>query len=90
VSSNHFEPDLYIKMMNFILIAKYYKRSPSTVIIGVHDLLTPDPVTSRYKFFPNRRGGVSGFGQAPASRRRPDDDNQGAHRWGGGGQRLGD
>ena len=44
----------------------------------------------RYKYFPNRRGGVSGFGQAPASRRRPDDnDAGGGHRWGGGGHVLG-
>lgn len=39
-----------------------------------------------YKYLPTRRGGVAGFGQAPAARRRPDD------RAGflGGGNRLGD
>ena len=39
----------------------------------------------RYKYFPNRRGGVAGFGQAPATRRRPDDNNGGGrHAWGQG------
>jgi len=38
-----------------------------------------------YKYFPNRRGGVAGFGQAPATRRRPDDNNGGGrHAWGQG------
>jgi len=40
-----------------------------------------------YKYLPNRRGGVSGFGQAPASRRQPD--NQGGQ-FPGRGNRLGD
>lgn len=55
---------------------------------GVRLLNTPQIL---YKYFPNRRGGVSGFGQAPASRRRQDDDNDdpNQHRWGRGGQVLG-
>ena len=49
----------------------------------------------RYKYFPNWRSGVSGFGQAPASRRQePGGDGEAANREGGrhmwgGGQRLG-
>ncbi|XP_070574113.1 derlin-1-like [Ptychodera flava] len=38
-----------------------------------------------YKYFPNRRGGVSGFGMAPSSRRRDDNNGGGGgHRWGQG------
>ena len=47
----------------------------------------------RYRFLPNRRGGVAGFGQAPASRRPRDDGNDGdggGFRWPAGGHRLGD
>lgn len=46
----------------------------------------------RYKLLPNRQGGVSGFGVAPASRRPRDQDNGGGGGgWGGWGrgQRLG-
>ena len=46
----------------------------------------------RYRYFPNRRGGVAGFGMAPSSRRRPDDNGGGGgggrHQWGRG-QQLG-
>ncbi|KAG8133921.1 hypothetical protein E2320_011666 [Naja naja] len=44
-----------------------------------------------YKWLPNRRGGVSGFGVPPASMRRPADNRQGdtRHNWGQG-FRLGD
>ena len=41
----------------------------------------------RYNYLPNRRGGVAGFGQAPASRR--DTSNRGANAFGGTGNRLG-
>ncbi|XP_041376840.1 derlin-1-like [Gigantopelta aegis] len=44
---------------------------------------------NRYKYFPNRRGGVAGFGMPPSSRRRPEDDHGGRHAWGQGNQ-LGD
>lgn len=40
-----------------------------------------------YKYFPNRRGGVAGFGMAPSSRRRPEDQaaaGGGRHAWGQG------
>ena len=44
----------------------------------------------RYRYFPNRRGGVSGFGVPPASNRRQQaDDHGGRHAWGRG-QQLGD
>lgn len=49
---------------------------------GVRLLHTPQFL---YKYFPNRRGGVSGFGQAPESRRRPDDGGR-QHAWGQGHQ----
>jgi len=39
-----------------------------------------------YKYLPNRRGGVAGFGQAPATRRQPED--RGGN-FPGGGHRLG-
>ncbi|XP_052818817.1 derlin-1-like [Mya arenaria] len=54
---------------------------------GVRLINTPQFL---YKYFPNRRGAMAGFGQAPSSRRRPDDnDNRGGgHGWGGG-NRLG-
>ncbi|CAC5404863.1 DERL1 [Mytilus coruscus] len=44
-----------------------------------------------YKWLPNRRGGMSGFGQAPASRRQDGNDNAngGGHVWGRG-NALGD
>jgi len=41
-----------------------------------------------YKYLPNRRGGVSGFGQAPASR-RPPGGGDGRGGFPGGGNRLG-
>ncbi|KAL3860205.1 hypothetical protein ACJMK2_010361 [Sinanodonta woodiana] len=52
---------------------------------GVRLLNTPQIL---YKYFPNRRGGVSGFGVPPASRRRDDDNNgdPGRHPWGRGEQ----
>ncbi|KAG8570182.1 hypothetical protein GDO81_011133 [Engystomops pustulosus] len=40
-----------------------------------------------YRWFPSRRGGVSGFGVPPASARRPADDQAGGggrHNWGQG------
>ncbi|CAH1780366.1 unnamed protein product [Owenia fusiformis] len=43
-----------------------------------------------YKYFPNRRGGVAGFGMAPQSRRQERDDNGGRHAWGTGNQLGGD
>lgn len=45
-----------------------------------------------YKYFPNRRGGISGFGQAPATRRAAENQNNqdGRHRWGRGNHLGGD
>jgi len=44
----------------------------------------------RYRYFPDRRGGVSGFGVPPSSTRRQQADDQGGrHVWGRGNQ-LGD
>lgn len=49
--------------------------------------LIPSYTTSlRYKLLPNRRGGVSGFGMPPASRRTAGDGDAGGgrHDWGQG------
>jgi len=48
---------------------------------GRHFISTPQFM---YNWFPNRRGGVAGFGMPPASRRRDDNDNRGGHTWGRG------
>ncbi|XP_074645249.1 derlin-1-like [Tubulanus polymorphus] len=48
---------------------------------GMRLLHTPQIL---YKYFPNRRGGVSGFGQAPEARRQPDAVDNRRHRWGTG------
>lgn len=58
---------------------------------GREFLRTPDIL---YKYLPNRRGGVAGFGMAPSNRRQPGDERPAApafraHQWGGG-NRLGD
>ena len=45
-------------------------------------------ITFRYKYFPNARAGVSGFGVAPQSR-RTEDRGGGSHNWGQG-RRLGE
>lgn len=47
---------------------------------GSQFLTTPSIL---YKYFPNRRGGVAGFGMAPQSRRQ-EGQNQGRHAWGQG------
>lgn len=53
--------------------------------------LIPPLVCPSYRWLPNRRGGVSGFGVPPASMRRAAEDQQGGgrHNWGQG-FRLGD
>ena len=43
----------------------------------------------RYKWFPNEAHRTAGFG-VPPTRRRANDERDGRHQWGGGGQRLGD
>eukprot|EP00795_Rhopilema_esculentum_P001779 gene1779-16266_t len=54
---------------------------------GMQFIKTPEIL---YSYLPNRRGGVAGFGQAPASRRQDNGNRQGGQQWGGGGRRLGD
>lgn len=41
---------------------------------------------SRYQYFPNERGTVSGFGAAPSSRRDQGGGGAGRHAWGQGNQ----
>ncbi|XP_002734718.1 derlin-1-like [Saccoglossus kowalevskii] len=65
----------------FFLMFKYPQDFGGRTFLSTPQIL--------YKYFPNRRGGVSGFGMAPSSRRRPDDDNGGGggggrHNWGQG------
>lgn len=65
----------------FFLMFKYPQDFGGARLLTVPSIL--------YKYFPNKRGGVSGFGMAPSSR-RPDDggDDNRRHAWGGG-QQLG-
>lgn len=63
----------------FFLMFKYPQDFGGTAFLSTPQFL--------YKYFPNRRGGVSGFGEAPSVRRdRPDDrgQGQGRHNWGQG------
>lgn len=61
----------------FFLMFKYPQDFGGARLLSVPSFL--------YKYFPNRQGGVAGFGMAPASRRRPDDNGGGGrHHWGGG------
>ncbi|KAJ8041205.1 Derlin-1 [Holothuria leucospilota] len=69
----------------FFLMFKYPQDFGGRALLKTPEIL--------YHYFPNRQGGISGFGQAPASRRRPDDNagGGGRHHWGqgnvlGGGQ----
>lgn len=69
----------------FFLMFKYPQDFGGVQLLKVPNFL--------YRLFPRRQGGMSGFGQAPSSRRRPDDDgNDGGlfrrHAWGQG-QQLG-
>lgn len=62
----------------FFLMFKYPQDFGGARLLSVPNIL--------YKYFPNRRGGVSGFGMAPSSRRQTPDnngDNQ-RHNWGRG------
>jgi len=54
---------------------------------GIQILRTPEIL---YKYFPNRVGGVSGFGTAPQQRRRGNDDDDRRRNLGGRGYVLGD
>lgn len=60
----------------FFLMFKYPQDFGGRVYLSTPQIL--------YRYFPNRRGGVAGFGMAPASRRRQDDNQELHHRWGRG------
>ncbi|KAK7114158.1 derlin-1-like [Littorina saxatilis] len=60
----------------FFLMFKYPQDFGGVRLLSVPNFL--------YKYFPNRRGGVAGFGMAPASRRQPGNDGGGRHNWGQG------
>ncbi|XP_067652128.1 derlin-1-like [Haliotis asinina] len=66
----------------FFLMFKYPQDFGGARLLSVPQFL--------YNYFPNRRGGVAGFGMAPSSRRRQDDgrDDPRGHNWGRG-QNLG-
>ncbi|PIK50878.1 putative derlin-1 [Apostichopus japonicus] len=69
----------------FFLTFKYPQDFGGRTLLKTPDIL--------YKYFPNRQGGISGFGQAPASRRRPEANNGGVggrHNWGQGNPLGGD
>jgi len=75
---------ILIGHMYFFLMFKYPQDFGGPSLISTPDIL--------YKWFPNRRGGVAGYGQAPASAQQPGGGGGGGfprpHAWGGG-QRLG-
>ena len=80
---------ILIGHMYFFLMFKYPQDFGGPSLISTPDIL--------YKWFPNRRGGVAGYGPAPASAQQPGGGGgQGGggggfprpHAWGGG-QRLG-
>ncbi|ESO82769.1 hypothetical protein LOTGIDRAFT_205920 [Lottia gigantea] len=64
----------------FFLMFKYPQDFGGNRMINVPSFL--------YKYFPNRRGGMGGFGQAPSSRRNQDNNRGGGgrHDWGQGNQ----
>merc|ERR1719228_472505 len=77
------------KHMYFFLMFKYPQDFGGPSLLSTPDFL--------YNFFPNRRGGVSGYGQAPASAQQGGGGGGGGaggggfprpHQWGQG-QRLG-
>ncbi|OWF51050.1 derlin-1-like [Mizuhopecten yessoensis] len=61
----------------FFLMFKYPQDFGGARFLTVPSIL--------FKYFPNRRGGVSGFGMAPSSRRQQQDEgNHDNHNWGQG------
>lgn len=72
---------IFVGHLYFFLAFKYPQDFGGPQLIKTPEIL--------YRYLPNRVGGVAGFGQAPASRRRDEGRGDG-HRWGGGGRRLGD
>lgn len=75
---------IFVGHLYFFLMFKYPQDFGGQTLLSTPQFL--------YRLFPNERRGVSGFGQAPATRRGPDDGagggGGGGHNWGGG-QRLG-
>lgn len=61
--------------MYFFLMFKYPQDFGGAALLSTPQFL--------YKYFPNQRGGVHGFGTAPNQPRRRDEDG-GAHNWGRG------
>ena len=78
---------ILIGHMYFFLMFKYPQDFGGPSLLSTPDFL--------YSYFPNRRGGVSGYGQAPASQAAPGGGGAGGgggfgggHNWGRG-NRLG-
>ncbi|XP_057291299.1 derlin-1-like [Hydractinia symbiolongicarpus] len=69
---------IFVGHLYFFLMFKYPQDFGGRRLLSTPSIL--------YNYLPNRRGGVSGFGQAPQARRQPD----GRGGFPGGGQRLGD
>ena len=80
---------ILIGHMYFFLMFKYPQDFGGPSLLSTPDFL--------YRIFPNKRGGVSGYGQAPASAQQGGQGGGGGggggfprpHQWGGG-NRLGD
>lgn len=70
---------IFVGHLYFFLMFKYPQD------FGGRRFLTTPPAL--YKFLPNRRGGVAGFGAAPTTRRQPE--NRAGGQFPGGGNRLG-
>jgi len=67
---------ILIGHMYFFLMFKYPQDFGGPSLLSTPDFL--------YKFFPNRRGGISGYGQAPASAQQGGGGGGGADAGGGG------
>jgi hypothetical protein len=86
---------LFLNIHKILVVHVYYKHQVFCTYSfewekkGLFDLFF-----RRYRFFPNERTGVSGFGTAPIPRRQPgaenDDANLGRRVFGGRGHVLGD
>jgi len=76
---------IFVGHLYFFLMFKYPQDFGGRSFLSTPQFL--------YKWLPNRRGGVSGFGQAPASRRGPGPNGGGGggggYNWGGTGHVLG-
>lgn len=76
---------IFVGHLYFFLMFKYPQDFGGRSFLSTPQIL--------YKWLPNRRGGVSGFGQAPSSRRGPGPNGGGGggggYNWGGTGHVLG-